>query len=204
MQFLPEKKWAYAILFVALSGGAIYLHVIGFEASNANINVLLCMPFFLIGVFLKPFQSVFNNIHNYLMETILFLISVILVILCGNYNGYVWMYLNGFGNNYALYIVGGMAGTIMLYAISLWLSRLPNHAIVQTLSKGSILIIGLHIVVVRRLTELTNRTWLEDLIFSFLILCSFYILICLAEIYFPILLGKGGSQVYKKKNYDRE
>ena len=190
MQMLPEKRWVYAILFVALSGGAIYLHVIDFEASNANINVLLCMPFFLIGVFLKPMTSVFNNLHNYMVEMPLFVLSVALVVLCGNINGYVWMYLNGFGNNFALYILGGMAGTCMLYTISLWLSRLPNRAIVQTLSKGSILIIGLHIVIVRRLTDLSSRSWLEDLLFSFLILFSFYVLIRVSELYFPLLIGK--------------
>lgn len=198
MQLLPEKKWAYTILFVALSCGAIYLHVVGFEASNANINVLLCMPFFLVGVFLKSYRSAFNQLHNFTFEIVLFILSIAIVILCGNYNGYVWMYLNGFGNNYALYIIGGMAGTVMLYAISLWLSRLPNHAVVQTLSKGSIMIIGLHIVVVRRLTELTNRTWLEDLLFSFLILFSFYVLIRISELYFPILIGKSRFVIHNK------
>ena len=193
MQMLPEKKWLYFILFVALSSGAIYLHVIGFKASNSNINVLLCMPFFLIGVFIKPYKSILNNIHNYVLELVLFLVAVMGVYLCGNYNGYVWMYLNGFGNNYALYIIGGMAGTGMLYILSKWLSRLPYHSMVQTLSKGSILIIGLHIVIVRRLTELSNRNWLEDLLFSFLVLFSFYVLIRLADLFFPLLLGKKDS-----------
>lgn len=197
MQTLPEKRWIYALLFIMLSGGAIYLHVIGFEASNANINVLLCMPFFLIGVFLKPLKPILSNLHNYYIEIILFVISIFLVILCGNYNGYVWMYLNGFGNNYALYILGGIAGSCMLYAISLWLSRIPQQAIVQTLSKGSILVIGLHIVIVRRLTQLPNRNWLEDLIFSVLILFSFYVLIRIAELFFPILLGR--YTIKKKK-----
>lgn len=190
MQLLPEKRWVYAISFVLLSSGAIYLHVIGFEASNANINVLLCMPFFLIGVFLKPLKPILSNLHNFYIEILLFVISIFLVILCGNYNGYVWMYLNGFGNNYALYILGGIAGSCMLYAISLLLSRIPQQTIVQTLSKGSILVIGLHIVIVRRLTQLPNRNWLEDLIFSVLILFCFYVLIRIAELFFPILLGR--------------
>lgn len=190
MQLLPEKKWIYALLFVLLSGGAIYLHVIGFQASNSNINVLLCMPFFLIGVFLKPCKSVFNNLHNYMIETLLFVVSVVLVVLCGNYNGYVWMYLNSFGNNYVLYILGGLAGTGMLYVASIWLSRLPYRKMVQTLSQGSLLIIGLHIIIVRRLTELPNRFWGEDLIASFLILLAFVPIIRLAELFCPILLGR--------------
>ena len=190
MQLLPEKKRIYALLFVLLSGGAIYLHVIGFQASNSNINVLLCMPFFLIGVFLKPCKSVFNNLHNYMIETLLFVVSVVLVVLCGNYNGYVWMYLNSFGNNYVLYILGGLAGTGMLYVASIWLSRLPYRKMVQTLSQGSLLIIGLHIIIVRRLTELPNRFWGEDLIASFLILLAFVPIIRLAELFCPILLGR--------------
>ena len=190
MQMLPEKKWVYALFFCLLSGGAIYLHIIGFEASNSNVNVLLCMPFFLIGVFLKPWKSVFNSLHHYIIELSLFIVSVVLVILCGNYNGYVWMYLNSFGNNYALYIIGGVAGTCMLYIMSLWLSRLPYRSIVQTLSKGSLMVIGLHIIIVRRLTELPDRIWIEDLVFAFLVLLAFVPLIRMAELFFPILLGR--------------
>ena len=160
MQVLPEKKWVYIFLFVGLSAGAVSLDVIAFEASNANVNVLLCMPFFLIGVFLKPLKQVFNELKNYYVETLVLAISVAGVILCAHYNGCVWMYLNHFGNNYALYILGGMAGTAMLYIMSLWLSRLPYRNTVQLLSRGSIAIIGLHIIIVRRLVQLPDRIWI--------------------------------------------
>ena len=190
MQLLPEKKWVYGVLFVALSSGAIYLNHIGFQASNANINVLLCMPFFLIGIFLKPWKAVFNGLHNYLLEALLLFAAMVTVGLCGVYNGYVWMYLNGYGNNYAFYIIGGMAGTVMLYVVSVWLSRLPYYNMVLTLSKGTLLIIGLHIIIVRRLTELPNRLWTEDLLASILIMLCFIPLIQLAEMFFPVLLGR--------------
>ncbi len=190
MQLLPEKKWVYAVLFAMLSGGALLLKSIGFEASNANINVLVCMPFFLIGVFIKRWKNVFSSLHNCVIEMFLFIISFALVILCGNYNGYVWMYLNGFGNNYLLFILGGMAGTAMLFSISLWLSRLSHWHMIYTLSKGSILIIGLHIIIVRRLTELPSRIWGEDLLASVLILLCFIPIIYFAELYFPIILGR--------------
>ena len=190
MQVLPEKKWTYVLLFVVLSIGANYLHYIHFEASNANINVIVCMPFFMIGVFLKPFKDTLNGLSHHILEVGLFIMSVILVIICGNYNGYVWMYLNDFGNNYALYIIGGMSGTLMLYILSLWLSRLSYRNMVLTLSKGSLLIIGLHIIIVRRLMELPLRMWQEDLLFSVLILLSFVPIVRIAEAYFPWLLGR--------------
>ncbi len=141
-------------------------------------------------MFLKPLKVVLSGLHNYMAEAGLLVVAVAVVYLCGEYNGYVWMYKNGFGNNFALYIIGGMAGMMMLYVISLWLSRLPYRQMVLTLSKGSILIIGLHIVIVRRLTELPDRMWGEDLLLSILILFGFVPIIRLAELFFPILLGR--------------
>ena len=190
MQALPEKKWVYVLLFVFMSATAIYLNSTGIEISNANTNVLVCMPFFLIGIFIKPISKLIFKLHNYFIEVALLVLSVILVILCGNFNGFVWMYLCEYGNNYVLFILGGMAGTVMVYVFSLWLSRLHYRKMITNLSKGSILIIGLHIVIVRRLTELPNRMWLEDLLLSFFILCGFYVLIRIVELYIPILLGR--------------
>lgn len=190
MQVLPEKKWVYALLFVALSAGAVYLNYMNIEVSNANVNVLVCMPFFLIGYFLKPLKSVLINMRNNLVEAVLLFISIILIALCGQYNGFVWMYLCGYGNSFVLYILGGMAGAVMLYVISLWLSRLSYRNMVFTLSKGSILVIGLHIIIVRRLTELPNRMWGEDLIMAILILLLFIPVVSLAEKFFPLLLGR--------------
>ena len=190
MQILPEKKWVYALLFAALSAGAVYLNSLDVEVSNANVNILVCMPFFLVGYFLKPLKSVLNNLHNYYIEAALLVVSVSLVIVCGHYNGYVWMYLCGYGNNYILYVIGGMVGAVMLYVVSLWLSRLSYRRMILTLSKGSILIIGLHIVLVRRLVELPNRMWSEDLIMAILILLLFVPVVRLAELFFPLLLGR--------------
>lgn len=189
MQALPVKKWVYGILFVMLSAVAIYLHQIGFEVSNANVNVVVCMPLFMIGVLLKPLKNICNDLQNYYVEGTLLIVAIMLIFFCGNYNGYVWMYKNGFGNNYALYLLGGMAGTLMLYVVSLWLSRLPYRNMVQTLSKGSILIIGLHIVIVRRLADLPDRMWEEDFVYTLLILLAFVPIVRLAELFCPILLG---------------
>lgn len=189
MQALPAKKWAYGVLLGVLSAVAIYLHLIGFEVSNANVNVVVCMPLFLIGILLKPLKTFFNGFHNYFIEIGILIVAIVIVIICGDNNGYVWMYKNGYGKNYVLYLLGGMAGSAMLYVMSLWLSRLTYRNMILTLSKGSILIIGLHIVIVRRLTELPNRFWEEDLMLALLILLAFVPIIRLAELFCPILLG---------------
>ena len=190
MQVLPEKKWVFIILFIVISAGAILWQQTGIKISNANINVLVCMPFFLLGVFLKSLKNRLNGLDNPYLELALLAFSIGTVVLCGHYNGYVWMYLCEYGNYFVLYIMGGMAGTIMLYIVSLWLSRLPYRNMMMTISKGSILIIGLHIVVVRRLTVLPERVWLEDLTFAVLILFCFVPIIRLAELFCPLLLGR--------------
>jgi fucose 4-O-acetylase-like acetyltransferase len=190
MQALPERKWVYALLFIALSAGAIVLRQQDIEVSNANVNVLVCMPMFLIGVFLKELKSVANNLSNYFVESVLAVGAGVVVYLCGEYNGEVWMYLCGYGNHFVGFLVGTIAGTLMLFVLSLWLNRLPYTTMVDTLSRGSILIVGLHIIIVRRLMELPDRFMLEDLFFSLFILMAFYPLIRLVQRYTPWLMGQ--------------
>ena len=145
---------------------------------------------FRIGYFLKPLQSALSRSRHLSKEVGLLVVSVALIFLCGHENGYVWMYLCGYGNNFVLYLLGGVAGVLMLYVVSLWLSRLPYRSMMTEISKGSILIIGLHIIIVRRLMELPDRWWCEDLFFSVLILLAFVPIVRLAGLFFPILLGR--------------
>ena len=180
MQLLPERRWVYGLLFVALAAGAVALRRQGIEVSNANVNVLVCMPMFLVGVLLKPLRQQLGRLRNYWIEVALGVVAVAGVVLCGRWNGYVWMYLCGYGDNFVLYVLGGLAGS----------SRLPYRSMVLTLSKGSILIIGLHIILVRRLQELPDRMWGEDLLLSVLIVLCFVPIVRLAELFFPILLGR--------------
>jgi len=190
MQLIPEKKWLYAVLFALVAGVTIYLNHIGFQVSNANVNALLCFPFFIIGIFLKPLRSWLNIFSSTWQQVLLFIIAVAGVGFCGYYNDYVWMYLNGYGNYYLLYIIGGIAGTAALYALAKLLCRLPWRNTVISLSGGTMLIIGIHIIIVRRLTELPGRLWGEDLMLAILVLLTFVPIVRLAELYCPLLLGR--------------
>lgn len=190
MQLLPQRWWVYLLTSIVIASGAVVFQHFDYEISNANVNVLVCMPLFLIGVLIKPLKSWLCGLHNNVTEVILLLTGVILVYMCGRYNGYVWMYLCDYGHSFLLYVIGAMAGLLVLFVVSVWLGRLPYRQMVLTLSKGSILIIGLHIIIVRRLTELSDRLWGEDLLLSVVILFCFVPIIRLVEIFFPILLGR--------------
>ena len=148
------------------------------------------LPMFLLGVFLQPLREWLTRLHNYKFEVVLSVLAVAIILFCGEYNGYVWMYRCGYGNSFLLFVVGALGGIMLLYVVSLWACRLLYSSIVEKLSSGSILIVGIHIIIVRRLMELPNRTWGEDLLFSLMILLAFYPIIILTERYCPILLGQ--------------
>lgn len=190
MQLLPQHRLVHGVLFVLLSGGAIGVHLSGIDIANAWVNVLVCMPMFLLGVFLQPLREWLTRLHNYKFEVVLLVLAVAIILFCGEYNGYVWMYRCGYGNSFLLFVVGALGGIMLLYIVSLWVCRLLYSSIVEKLSSGSILIVGVHIIIVRRLMELPNRTWGEDLLFSLMILLAFYPIIILTKRYCPILLGQ--------------
>ena len=189
MQLFPQKRWLYVFLFLLFSFAVVSYSFLGIKVSNAIVNVLVFMPFFLFGVLLKPLKQVLDHLC-FSIKLIVLCTSIALVFVCGNVNGYVWMYLCEYGNSYILYIIGGLAGSAMLYVVSSWLSRLPYRQMIQTFSNGSILIIGLHIIIVRRLMELPNRIWGEDLALAVVVLFAFLPIIRLSELFFPILLGR--------------
>ena len=187
MQIFPQKRWLYVFLFLLFSFAVVSYSFLGIKVSNAIVNVLVFMPFFLIGVLLKPLKQILDHMV-FSIKLILLCASITLVFVCGNVNGYVWMYLCEYGYSYILYIIGGLAGSTMLYVVSSWLSRLPYRQMIQIFSNGSIVIIGLHIIIVRRLMELPNRIWCEDLALAIGVLFAFLPIIRLSELFFPILL----------------
>ena len=188
MQLIPEKRWIYAILFVLFSLIGIWMHYCGLFFQHSIINIVLTMPFFLIGIFLKNIKN--YQIDNIPMQMIILIIAILVLFWSSYNNGNVWMFRGEYGNNYFLFLIGGVAGATTLYIMANWLSKIPYHNMVVWISKGSIAIIGLHIIVVRRLIDLPNRLWIEDLFFSIMILFSFVPLIRILDIYFPTLLGK--------------
>ena len=200
MQLVPRRWWLFVVLFITSAAGAIALHYKGVEVSNAWTNVLVCLPPFLIGVLLQPLSERLTMFRHTLAQVALLVVSVVLVWLCGRYNGEVWMYLCGYGNSFALFSLGTVAGTAMLYILSQWLSRLPVNTVIETISRGSILVVGVHIIVVRRLMELPNRFWMEDFIISLLILLAFYPIILVVQYYCPWIMGQRKKSKHSRNN----
>lgn len=189
MQFLPSKHWVYAIVLIISSFSAILFCQYSKIDCNSCLDVLVAFPFFILGIFFQKWKTVFNENCSLLYEITLLLLSLMLVCLCKHYNGSVWMYRASFGNRFDLFLLGGLAGTAMIYILSKWASLLPYRKMIILLSKGSIVMLGLHIIFVNRLCDIPNRTAIEDMFFSIFIILLFVPIIRIIELLFPILLG---------------
>ena len=100
------------------------------------------------------------------------LLATVVVLVCAQYNGYVWVYENGYGNHYLLYLLGGLAGTGLLYVISQLLNEIHSDW-VQTISRGSVVLLGLHVFIIRFVKLGT--------------LLDYFSALCLTLIFIPII-----------------
>ena len=126
----------------------------------------------------------------------IFIVSLLIVYYCGKSNGYVWMYKCGYGGNFFMFLVGGIAGSGCVFCVSKLIGHSPKF--VTTISKGTILILGfnLHLIPLFRTIPCCS---FADYFFAAIIVAIFYPIIMMAEKYFPLILGK-----YRAANNDKE
>ena len=110
-------------------------------------------------------------------------------------NGDVEMFKCGYGNNPFFFLFGGLIGTSMLAFVSMRLDNLFS-TFVSTISKGNIVILGLHFQLIRMSTSFVDSIMQEpftrDLITLFLsgvIIICFVPIIFLIQKYIPIVIG---------------
>ena len=121
----------------------------------------------------------------------MFTYGLISVGICGRINGNVWLYSNGYGNYFLIYLWGIINGTILIYSISMLLNNLCQYAkqVILTLSIGNIVTLGFHPIFI----SLCNRHQVHNLFFdyllAFIILVLFYPIIVLCQYYCPLILG---------------
>lgn len=166
----------------------VWLRSIGYREANAIVNVLLSLPFFVLGYFFKPYKQKLSEL------TFRFLIfggltSVLIVFVCGQYNDIVMLYRCSFGNNIVFCMIGGIAGTIVVFAISKLLSYYFGD-LGRVLGGGTLVVLAVHydiMKIVSRFLEITGY-WLY--IESFIILLFCYPIILFVKNNLPILYGK--------------
>jgi uncharacterized membrane protein YdcZ (DUF606 family) len=122
---------------------------------------------------MKIYQGVFVIIVAYLITY-----------LCSKYNGNVWCYINDYGKSFALYLIGGLSGSTIIFVMSKFLDKVQS-SLVTTISSCSIIILGLHYELIKFFKISPELDFLS----AFLILILFIPIIRICEKKAPILIG---------------
>ena len=160
------------------------------EVYNAVLNTSLAYPLYLFG---GGGKFLYDNMRHPVAKTliiVLFVISLTLVAVIGKLNGAPWMFGARYGNNLILFLIGGIAGTLAVFACSYLFQRFHCRGI-DVISRGTIIVLGFQFVLIECYSHAPElfHGGLSEYVAAFIILVSFLPLINFSEIYFPVLLG---------------
>lgn len=161
------------------------------EYPNAIADTLMGFPLYSIGYLLSAYKKqiyITPLSHSVLLD----IPSVILVFLCWKFNGWVLLYNCRYGNSILLCILGGLAGTVLLYSIARVLEKLNfNKNLVSLLGGGTIIILGFHSFLIQAANHFTSvpHPYLKFGI-ALLILLAFIPINYFVKKYIPIMWGK--------------
>ena len=131
-QYSFSDKVFYTLAIVMLALAYMYNHVdlsvfpFFLKEPNSIVNTFTAFPFFAIGVYLRNFKGRLHEWNNKMVLMISFLCGLLLVVGCYYYNDYVAMYCCYYGQSMLLFLIGGVAGSIMIFAVSKFIGRAPK------------------------------------------------------------------------------
>ena len=192
-QFCHSDKLFYYLTVIMLALAFAYNHndFSGYpfflNEPNAIIDVCTAYPFFAFGVLMRNYKEILNALNNKVVYIAAFACGLLLVSLCSVYNGYVGLFGCNYGGNILLFLVGAIAGTVMIWALSKLLGSSPK--IINIVSRGTIIILGFHKILID-LVWIFFTPSVFDVVFAILITLLFIPLIIATAKYFPLLAGK--------------
>ena len=192
-QFCHSDKFFYTLIPVMLAMAYIYYNsnLSGYpfflSEPNAIVDICTAYPFFAFGVLMRNYKEFIYSLDNKAMLVIAFVCGLLLVVFCGTNNGSVGMFYCNYGGNIFIFLVGGIAGTVMIWGLSRLLGCTPKAIII--LSRGTIIILGFH-------KNMIDWVWafftpsVFDVAYAALILLLFIPFIIAIEKFFPLMAGK--------------
>ena len=106
-------------------------------------DTFVSYPFFIIGYGLRHWKEQISAYKPNKYTICWIVISLLLVFLCGHHHEYVFMVVCGYGDNFLLFLLGGMAGSAFIYFLSKLLDNL-RWRFITDISLGTIIILGPH------------------------------------------------------------
>lgn len=190
LQCIPAKnqKVTLVVLSCFFLIVTLFFYSKGIVLYNSFVDVLLAMPFFTIGYFMKPMKDSLSSLPLKWMP-LLFIFGIIGVWTCGLYNDIVMLYRCSYGSNLLLCLVGALCGTLSVYSISRMVERyLSDYA--RVLGGGTLVILGFHSVIIQILNQLISIQGFWLYLESLLILVFFIPVIIFTKEHLPVLYGK--------------
>ena len=144
-------------------------------------TIIPSLPFFCIGMYL-------NEIHwvpQYIESKKLIIPLALLFLFIPATKNYCDIYNSDYGYSYLIAALFATLFTLLLF----WLtSKLPSTKFMETISKGTLIVLGLHKSILQSLIRLLPDS--IDFLYPFItiVLCYYIIIIC--EKYCPIMLGR--------------
>lgn len=158
-------------------------------------RAIIAYPFFLIGIYIKKHMTLLSMTKQWSIG--LFLLSFITLFLFSFYLGTFDLY-NCNLNYFPAYYFLGITGFIFIYIISYKLSyKFGNPPFIQNISNGTLVILGLHIIILSLLNKLINYinfTGKGELLSIITIFVLYYPTILILK-HFPLLIGKLNKHV---------
>lgn len=127
---------------------AILLNYKEISPGNAILNTTVAYPFWWIGTWLNK-KKIFFSYHAYHPYKSIFMLCICIIMLytAGHTNQTPFVFINGYGNNIAVFIIGALAGTYIIYYLCKIIERYcKSTKYIVLLSSGSIIILGLHYI----------------------------------------------------------
>lgn len=188
---MMKYKTLFVISLITVSGGGMY---IGDRLPLKLDSSLVGCLFFMFGYFLRNIILRLDNISKYKLILICVISATILYYVGVNNVDFsqlknVSINAMRYGNNPIMFIVAGIAGTILVCAFSKLIERIYCDYI-RFIADGTIVILGFHHVVFflfQGHIDSYNPIVAVSLSFVILIICCGIIFLC--KRFFPVLLG---------------
>lgn len=196
LQF-THRAYMHLLWFVAFSVLA-YVHnhydidLFGLHPSRlvwSITDTFVSYPFFILGYALRNWKDKISGYKPNKYTFCWIALSLLLVFLCGHHHEYVFLVVCGYGDNFLLFLIGGMAGSAFIYFLSKLLDNLRGRFIID-ISLGTILILGFHGHFIKAFRSVFPATSALDLVWSVCIVLLFVPIIRFCQSYFPIIMGK--------------
>lgn len=185
---ISRKKVSYKYYIPLAIIIAMYMAL---EGHPADINTLFrgyyigtvvpALPFFCLGMFLKD-----KSWHPRQLDTYKFILPLVMFfLLIPTTKNYCDIYNSRYGYSYLVAAIIACGFSLLLFVLTY---RLPSLRFVETISKGTMVVLGTHMSILRILNHLLPNVIPLSFLVITIIVCYYIILLC--ERYCPVLLGK--------------